>query len=172
MKLMPITKANFDEYYNLLEQDFILEERRTKQDELSALKDERFKPYFIDFKEKKIGYFTCWEFDNFIFGEHFAINKELRNHGYGTMFWKYLFKKIDKPIIFEIEKPVDETTIRRGNFYKKLGIQFNDYEYFQPSYHNGEEKVEMLILSYPNKLKKSEFQKIIKQIYQVVYKKQ
>jgi len=170
MTLKPITKENFNEYYALLEKDFILEERRVKQDELNQLNNSNFKPFFIYNETQLIGYFTCWEFEDFIFGEHFAILQENRDRGIGTKFLKEYLFRLTKPFIFEIEKPVDATTKRRKRFYKRLNFKFNKFKYFQPSYHNATDKLEMVIVSYPKKLTKQEYLQYIEQVKKEVYK--
>ena len=78
MEIKLVTKEDFDLFYSLQEKDFVFEERRSKEDEYQALLDERFKPFFIYRNNKIVGYCSCWEFGDFIFGEHFAIIKEFR----------------------------------------------------------------------------------------------
>lgn len=170
MQLKLITKENFDLYYSFLEKDFIFEERRTKKDEFKELQNEFFKPYFIYEGEKLIGYFTFWEFEDFVFGEHFAILEELRNSGLGTEFVKNLLIKITKPFVFEIEKPIDITSKRRKQFYKRLNLKFNKFKYYQPSYHGDGREIEMILVSYPDKLTQKQYENYVRIIKKEVYK--
>lgn len=170
MELKLITEEDFNYYYSLLEQDFCFAERRSKEDELKSLYNERFKPCFILENNKIVGYFCYWIFDNFIFGEHFAILKEIRDKGIGTKFLAEHLKSINKPFIFEIENPIDETSIRRERFYKQFKLYFNDFKYFQPPYHADSKPIEMIVVSYPNKLTEIEFKKMKEIIYKYVYK--
>ena len=170
MKIQLVTKKEFNLFYSLQEKDFCLEERRSKQDELKALDDNRFKPFLIYHEDKVVGYCSCWEFDDFIFGEHFAIIKEFRTMFLGFRFFKDVLSKIKKLFVFEIEQPTDKLSRQRKMFYERLGVCVNEFKYSQPSYHGDGKDVPMMFLSYPTKLTKREFHTIVKQIKKVVYK--
>lgn len=118
-----------------MEQDFCLEERRSREDERNVLNNKMFKPYFIYYQNKILGYFSYLEFEDFIFGEHFAILEELRDKGFGTEFFKYFLARLTKPLVFEIEKPTNKQSKRRKKFYDRLNSIYSKYKYFQPSYH-------------------------------------
>jgi len=150
MELEKITNNNFDMFYQLLEEDFIYDERRTYKDQLDLLKNTSFNCYNIFDKNLKqnIGYICYWNFEDFIFGEHFAIHKDLRDQGYGTKFFKEIFLNTTKPIIIEVEKPNNSTRKRRLKFYKKLGFKILDKNYIQPSYHNSSESIPMFLIGY------------------------
>ncbi len=169
MKLVKVKKEELDYFYSLLEQDFCFDERKTKEDVLKDFSNPSFKPCFIKNGKMIIGYFSYWEFDSFIYGEHFAILKELRNQNIGSNFLKQFLTLLKKIFIFEVEKPTDELSQRRINFYLRNGIQFNKFKYFQPSYHKGTDKIPMLIASYPNKLSYKEFLNYTKFIKKAVY---
>ena len=171
MKFVSITKNEFEKYYNLLQDDFCFEERKAKQDELKALSNKYYKPCFIYDDEKLVGYFCYWEFEDFMYVEHFAILKELRGSGIGTKFFKWFLPTINKPFILEVEDPVDEDTIRRVNFYKNSGFVLNNYEYYQPSYHDGSDSVPMKIVSYKSPITKQQFNDYINTMLATVYAK-
>ena len=170
MKIELVTSKNFDLYYSLQEKDFCLEERRSKNEELKALEDKRFKPYLIYYENQVVGFCSCWEFDNFIFGEHFAIIEEFRTKFLGFQFIKEVLSKMNKLFVFEIELPTDKMSKQRKMFYERLKVSVNNFEYYQPSYHNDGKNVPMLFLSYPRKLSHEEFNRIVNTIYREVYK--
>ena len=117
-----------------------------------------------------MGLISYWKFNNFIFVEHLAILKNLRNKAIGTKAFKQFLSEIELPIVFEVEKPYDEISKRRINFYKRLGIVFNDFDYFQPSYHGGDDKVPMFFVSYPNPISKVQYLRYIDIIKKAVYR--
>lgn len=170
MKLKRITKRNFNELYNLMEEDFCFEERRTREEQLKTLNNKHYKAYFIYSKQLKqnIGYFCFWNFKKFLFGEHFAINKEQRNNGYGTIFLKK-FLNFKKPLIIEVEKPTSTLKKRRIEFYKRLGFVVYDKNYVQPSYHNDNKTVPMYIIIYNANISKDEYNNYINLIKKNVY---
>ena len=169
MNIKRIDVKDFDYFYSLLEQDFCYEERRLRDDELKVFSNELFHPYFIYEDKTIVGYLCFWEFDDFIFGEHFAILKEIRDRALGSTFLKEFMTKLDKPFVFEIEIPFDELSKRRKNFYNRLGVAFNKYKYSQPSYHNDDKVLPMIFASYPKPLSKKEFNRIVNLIRINVY---
>lgn len=97
--------------------------------------DERFITYALtDTTSNFIGLLTTWDFEEFIYIEHFAITPTLRSKGYGTEALKTLISKHNKPIILEAEPPTDEQSIRRIHFYERLGLSLYDFPYIQPAY--------------------------------------
>ena len=169
MEVERIKKEDFDSFYKLLEQDFPYEERKSREDELEAFSHPNFHPYFVFKDNVFVGYFCHWDFNDFIFGEHFAIVKDLRDHGIGTEFLTQYLASIEKPIIIEVEKPTTITAKRRINFYNRLGLVVNDCDYTQPSYHKDGSGVPMLILTYKKKITKEEFEKYNSIIRKEVY---
>lgn len=169
IELKKITTKNFDKFYSFLEEDFPFEERKSYGKQLLTLNNSRFNPNFIYLNNKKIEYICYWDFDDMIYFEHFAIFKDLRNQGYGTEFLNNFVQLFDKNIIIEIERPKETNAKRRLNFYKRLGFVVNDYDYHQPSYHDGDDSVPMCILSYKEKISGEKYNKFLKHINQYVY---
>lgn len=169
MELKRISKAEYDKYFALLEDDFCLEERKTKIDELAAFEDENFSPNFIYEDGNLIGYACFWEFEDFLFVEHFAILKEMRGTGCGSRFLKEFSENTNKPIILEVELPENEIAIKRIKFYERMGYVINNYPYAQPSYHAGKEPVPMHVMTYKSELEKADYDKFVLEIKHVVY---
>lgn len=57
--------------------------------------------------ETPVGFITYWDFNDFYYVEHFAIDPTLRNGGYGKKTLDYLCKELDRPIVLEVEMPVE-----------------------------------------------------------------
>lgn len=72
--------------------------------------------------ETPVGFITYWDFNDFYYVEHFAIDPTLRNGGYGKKTLDYLCKELDRPIVLEVEMPVEEMAKRRINFYQRQGF--------------------------------------------------
>ena len=58
---------------------------------------------------------------------------------------------------------------KRLHFYEKLGFKLNDYEYYQLPLREGSNPIEMIIMSYPQKLDETQFEVIKNDIYKNVY---
>ena len=86
-----------------------------------------------------------WEDDRFLFLEHIAVERALRGRGYASDALRILKNK-NKPVILEIEPPVDEKTEKRYSFYRKNGfsiIGFDLYSYSNNDPERHEVRIEM-----------------------------
>lgn len=120
-------------------------------------------------KEKLLGFITYWDFPHFIYVEHFAIDKAFRGRGYGA-FSLYLLKKvISKPIVLEVELPINSQSIRRIKFYKRQGFTLWNNYYEQPPYRPSDSPYPMSIMSYGNLNSSIDFPEIKTTIYKDVY---
>lgn len=99
-----------------------------------------------------VGIFAYWNFSGVIFGEHLAISQLVQGSGIGKIAIDHLKAFAEprkKPILLEIEVPKDTITKRRESFYKRLDFKVNPHEHFQPCYHEGDEPIEMVIMTWP-----------------------
>ena len=109
-------------------------------------------------KEYQFNLILCWETDNFIYVEHFCIFPEMRNNRYGQRALELLNKK-GKTIILEIDLPIDEISIYRKAFYERVKYKTNNYEHIHPPYHEKFNGHNLIVMSYPEKLSKMEYDK-------------
>ena len=84
--------------------------------------------------QQPIGLLSTWEFEDFIYIEHFAIEPSLRSQGYGTKAIQTFIQEHGKPIILEVEPPTNEQSIHRIHFYEWCGLILYEYPYIQPAY--------------------------------------
>ena len=95
---------------------------------------------------KALGLLTTWEFNDFIYIEHIAIDPTLRSQGYGSEALKAFIHEHGKPIVLEAEPPTDEMTRRRIRFYERIGLTLYDYPYIQPAYTEESLPVELRLM--------------------------
>ncbi len=95
---------------------------------------------------KLLGLLTTWEFDDFIYIEHFAIDPTLRSQGYGSEALKAFIHEHGKPIVLEAEPPTDALSIRRIKFYERIGLTLYDFPYMQPAYTEDSHPVELRLM--------------------------
>ena len=84
--------------------------------------------------QQPMGLLSTWEFEDFIYIEHFAIEPSLRSQGYGTKAIQTFIQEHSKPIILEVEPPTNEQSIHRIRFYERCGLSLYEYPYIQPAY--------------------------------------
>ena len=115
-----------------------------------------------------VGILTYWTFDELVYVEHFAIDEDLRNQGLGkAVFLNFLSQQHDQ-VVLEIELPNNEEADHRLEFYASMGFYRNPQPYVQPSYHNDNRTVPMIIMS-KYELDDDEFSEIRDLLYREVY---
>lgn len=167
----PISAEDFEKFYALLEASFPQGELRTKSAFRELCERSRFYKIFTLFKGSElIALFTVWEFEDFSFGDHFAVSPSARCGGIGTQLLTEVTKNCLSPFVLEVELPEDELSMRRLNFYLRNGFNKNPQEYMLPPMQEGFEAIPMNILSYPTLIDESDFDKTKDVIYKEVYK--
>lgn len=116
-----------------------------------------------------VGFITAWTFDDFIYVEHFAIDESARNGGIGANAMKQFFALCDRPVVLEVEMPVEEMSRRRVGFYERLGYVLDHHIYQQPPYRKGEEWLEMRLMTYGEIDLEQSFEKVKNLIHEKVY---
>lgn len=101
-----------------------------------------------------IGEVLYWDIGDFLYIEHFCISPEKRNKRYGQ---KTLEIMQYRPLILEIDPPIDEISKRRKNFYERNGFFENPYSHIHPPYHEGNMGHELIIMSSPRTLTQAEY---------------
>lgn len=167
----PMPRDKFKALFNIIEYSFPKDERRSFNDHFGEFNDPHFRSFVQEGNENIEGFMNYWQFDGFVYLEHFAISKELRGQGLGSKLMEKLRQSIDSPIILEVEpSETSVTAARRIDFYKRLGFYLNEYEYYQPPYHKGENPLRLMIMSSPSPLTEAQFTEIRHILYRDAYK--
>lgn len=103
---------------------------------------------FCDNAETPVGFASVWQFGDFCFIEHLAIDAPQRGKGYGALIVQQLLSP-DYPCLLEVEPPHDEQSEKRIRFYNRLGFSANPLPYLQPPYHKGLLPIPMVLMSNP-----------------------
>ncbi|MEG0457490.1 MAG: GNAT family N-acetyltransferase [Oscillospiraceae bacterium] len=167
--LNPISQENYNDIYNLFENSFPENERRSRKNQEKLINNNYYNILTaIDEKNELLGFMFFWNFNDFIYVEHFAINTEKRNMGLGGKFLDYLKQNYNN-IILEVEHPLEEMSIRRIGFYERCGFFINEYDYIQPAMQKGLKPLPLKIMSYPAKINNEFYKKVEKLLHNVVY---
>lgn len=167
----PIPEALFDEMFSIIERSFPSNERRRKAEHLAEFNSGFFRSLCLC-GERLVGFLNFWDFADFVYIEHFAVDPQLRGKGTGTAIMnKALELNPTRTKVLEAEPPeLSDTAFRRIGFYKRLGFLQNPMEYWQPPITANEPPVMLSLLSTPALLSKSEYAEIQGTIYREVYK--
>lgn len=148
----------FESVWNTYDLSFPEFEKRIKSDQIAVLKDKRYNLFALIEDDLYLGFIMTWEFGNFCFIEHFAIDSANRGKSYGGSVIKEIQKQFnDKTIILEIDPPIDEISVRRLNFYKSLGFILSDIYHLNLPYRIGGEGHQLNIMTYPLPISESEY---------------
>lgn len=115
------------------------------------------------------GFLTAWDFNDFIYLEHFAIDEAARNGGIGGKALKQFLASCRVPIVLEVEIPTDDLSKRRIGFYERLGFQLDTHLYYQPPYRQGGPTLEMRLMTYGDLPLSASFEAVKTTLYKNVY---
>ncbi len=139
-RLLSPSDSVWHEWLKLYEDAFPLAERRERE-ELMRFLAERPEMHAISLEEN--GAFTglCvyWNFETFVYLEHFAIIPERRCCGVGGLVLEELYRRYPVFHILEVEpSDTSETALRRIGGYRRHGYEIISRQYLQPPYRKGD----------------------------------
>ena len=165
-----LNKSDFIQFYNILTDSFPPDELRSRQEHLALLDEQVYKVWACYNAGQLQGFLTVWDLDGFAFIEHFAVKSSCRNSGLGGRMLHALSVKLGKRLCLEAELPETNLAKRRLNFYRRNGFAVNEYPYLQPALEEGKSPVPLYILTTDGGINEEEFEKLVDQIYKVVYR--
>ncbi len=132
---------------DIYESSFPTDERRYFESVLDLIKkDSEFEFYAVMRNGKPVGLFSSWHLGNFMFIEHFAISEKYRGWGIGQQILETWLAEQSLPVILETERPEDDLTRRRIEFYERAGFRIWSTDYLQPAYSFDKNPVPLLLM--------------------------
>lgn len=169
LNLTKLDPLDFDLLYQLMEEAFPPDERRTYEGQKQLLQ----RPEYTVLVNKEDGvlrgFLAYWDLGDILFAEHFAVNSAIRGGGLGGKMLSALLERVTKPIILEVELPQTDIARRRIGFYQRLGFCLNDYPYEQPPMQPDTDWLPLLVMSYPNPIDEKTFPMYKYALYTTVY---
>lgn len=166
-----LTSEDYSKVYDIMEESFPPNERRTRAEQMKLLNDPKFKVYAVKTEETVKAFMTVWVIEDWMFIEHFAVNPKLRNGGIGKQFITEMIAKCNMRVCLEAEPPSEgEMAERRIGFYQRNGFTLNEYPYRQPSITKGQAPVDLMIMTTGGEISKTEFLRLKELLYRNVYK--
>lgn len=159
MKFIRINSKD-DKYFNdamkIYETSFPIFEQRTIKNQIEVLEDKDYYCNIICENNSLIGLLFYWKYGKYTYIEHLAISPNLRGKNYGSKILK-TFCEDNNYTILEIDNPIDEISIKRLNFYSKIGFKLQNFEHIHPPYRKGYEGHNLKIMSFNRDLYKEEY---------------
>lgn len=173
MRLKRIIDSDSEEFkqiWSIYEFSFPQDERRDLGQQTKLLDNEIYNLFAGYDEDQLVGFIATWEFDDFIFIEHFAIEESLRGKGLGTKILSEYLGNNNKKVVLETERSEEgDIAVRRIEFYKRLGFKLNTHDYIQPPYDEGKKPVPLFLMTRPREINKSEFVEVREQLHKIVY---
>lgn len=162
----------FDFAASLIEESFDEDERRSR-DAMARLADNepRLHIFLVHnaLEPSPKGVMTLWDLGDFCYLEHFATISSERGKGYGSKALSALKSMVTKPIVLEVEPPVDELSRRRVEFYRRNGFSLWQSDYVQPPYRKDSRSLHLRLMAYGPLDEASSFVRVRSQIHTIVY---
>ena len=128
------THPLYEEFQNLYRKSFPIFEQRSAAQQALAFQNEKYRLLAFTGRDSLIGFISYWQFDTYLYIEHFAINTELRGMGYGSRLLRSFIHSTDKLVLLEIDPITDSVSEARLRFYKKCGFHENQHPHKHPAY--------------------------------------
>lgn len=166
-----LKNQDFDKVYDLMEQSFPSDEYRPYEEQKALLNNPAYSVYVLYNESQDIKAFIgVWNFHEFAFIEHFAVNPAYRNGGIGAGMLNEMVKLLGKRVCLEVEPPETEMASRRICFYMRNNFFLNEYPYMQPPISQGKKAIPLLIMTSGSKVNEDIFTQIKSTLYKEVYK--
>ncbi|KJU72657.1 GNAT family N-acetyltransferase [Clostridium baratii] len=156
IRLKNINDENWNKIWRIYEESFPKHELRNIKEQKEAMNDDEFFCVYAKEEETVVGIIFYWEWEQFRYIEHFAVNPNLRGGGYGSKILEEICND-DKITILEIDPVVDEISERRLVFYERLGFKMNKFNHLHPPYKNGDKGHKLKVLSYKCIISENQF---------------
>lgn len=168
--LRNISVDEFDAVYDIMENSFPDDEYRSYCGQKMLFSKPEYDIYVVDGDDSTLRAFvSVWDFDNFAYIEHLAVNPACRNAGIGASILAAVKEKVGKRICLEVELPENDIARRRIGFYTRNGFSLNEYHYIQPPMSAGKNPVPLLIMTTGGAVDEKKFEYIKDKLYEKVY---
>ncbi len=135
---------------SLYETAFPVDERRDFAEVLRLFGQKRaFDMQVVYADGKPVGLISLWSWAGWRYVEHFAVDSSCRGKGIGAEVLRQLQLADNRPLVLEVEQPVDDLSRRRVEFYKRSGFVLHEsFAYVQPPYDAGRRSLPMCLMTW------------------------
>lgn len=142
----------YDDFYAIYSVSFpIFEQRNLEQQEYAF----RYDNYFLDCltdEDRFLAFIAYWDFEDYIYIEHFAVNPDYRGENIGSRCLQQLIDTKQKMILLEIDPLSTDIARKRFRFYERLRFVANAYAHHHPAYNRKFQPHELIVLSLQRKI--------------------
>lgn len=171
MKKIEINNSNhllYKAFKKLYSTSFPIFEQRTEIQQEYAFRNDKY--HLIGYCDEKgfIGFISYWDFDTYLYIEHFAISTEYRGKGYGSKLLNSFIKSAAKMVLLEIDPVIDDTSEARLRFYKRCGFHENPYPHKHAPYRNEFQSHSLVTLTTDRQIGEDEYMNFFSDLNMIV----
>lgn len=155
----------FAEIYKV---SFPVHEQRNELQQATAFSDSRYHLIITTEDEKLLSFIAYWDFDEYVYIEHLAVNPQFRGRNIGSQALNDFAGLVANTVILEIDPLTDDVSKKRLGFYEKLGYKLNTYRHFHPPYNPQFPPHELLVLSLHRELSREDYNRFERDLREVV----
>ena len=157
-------------FHDLYRTSFPLFEQRSARQQTASFQNEQYKLLAFTENNLFLGFISYWEFDAYLYVEHFAVNSELRGKGYGSHLLNTFIQATDKIVLLEIDPITDSISEARLRFYKRCGFYENPYPHTHPAYRHEYQPHPLIVLTTKREISNDEYLKFNLDLSTIVMK--
>ncbi len=167
--LEELMKNDFDKVFDLMKKSFPSAEYRPYDKQYCLLDKDNYRITVLKEDEKIIAFIAVWNLCGFDFIEHLAVDPEYRGKNIGTQFMKKYISTNTNKLVLEVEDKNDDISLRRINFYQRLGFVLTNATYIQPTLSGVNDIIPLRLMCYPSEF---DIHHTVKEIFKKIYNKQ
>lgn len=162
--------------WELYSRSFPADERRLLAGHLAILGKREYRCESVEAGGDLVGLLFWWSLSGLRYVEHLATSPARRGQGLGRRILEGFIAESASPVLLEVEKPELAATRaerdlrqRRINFYRRLNFALNRYDYVQPPYFAGGERLKLYVMSHPDPLSREALEEFVSTCHPIVY---
>ena len=97
-EFIDMNENDFDSFFNILDNSFPKSEKRDYPSQKNLLSISNYRPFVFKENDEVLALMAVWEFDDFIYVEHLAVDSKLRGKGVGSELIKNYLNRCDKRV--------------------------------------------------------------------------
>lgn len=144
-------------FRRLYASSFPIFEQRTERQQATAFGCGQYRLAGYEEDGSLVGFISYWEFEGYIYVEHFAIDTGLRGRGYGSALLDGFVGATPKIVLLEIDPVTDSVSAARLRFYRRCGFRENPYPHRHPAYRDGYEPHPLRVLTSQREISEREY---------------
>ncbi len=165
----PMDDARFDAFFGLLSAALPPDEHRSYTAQKALFAEPAYAILTREAEGKMIAAMAVWQFSDFRYIEHFAVDAARRGQGIGAAMLGEYLRQDARRAVLEVEPPETPMAVRRIGFYTRCGLSLSHFSYEQPPLNPGDGMLPLMLMSSGGVMTDEEAAAVRDTLYREVY---